>query len=161
MPANFIHDLLRHWVLTVPACVIYYRIVFLLLGDISITVCYHPLISVCKTSHVCLCYLHSVSLRYTKNLMTIHSLMCLIRRGLNGKSYRFGASCFICFKENYHASSCPVVGLYLALIFTLMDTFLSPAGGKITFLLILHDLAAKLHYQITKFTKLIITKLLN
>lgn len=160
MPANFIHDLLRHWVLTVVACVIYYRIVFLLLDDISITVWYHPLISVCKTSHVFLCYLHSVSLRCTKNFMTIHLLMCLLRRGLNCKSYRFGASYLICFEENYHASSCPVARLYLALIFTLMDIFLLPTGWKITFLVILCDLAAELHYQIIKFTKLLITKLL-
>lgn len=42
-----------------------------------------------------------------------------------------------------------------------MDIFLLPTGRKKTFLLILCDLAAELHYQITKFTKLIITKLLT
>lgn len=132
--------------------------VFLLLDGISITVWYHPLASFCKTISICLCHLHSVSLRHTKNF---HSLTCVPRRGFNCKNYSFGASCFLCFKENYHTSCFAVVGLYLALIFNLMDILLLPTGWKITFLLILPDLVAELHYQITKFTKLIITKLLT
>lgn len=64
---------------------------------------------------------------------------------------------FILFEENYHASSSPMAGLHLASIFTLIDIFLLPVGWEITFLLILCDLAAVFHHQITKFTKLMIT----